>query len=180
MADLQTAYEITLKNEYGYTPPITKDPGGETFDGIDRRDNADWAGWKFVDELKSTAAKGLKLGNYLRKDPKVREARDAYYATIWEKLLLDKVVNQSVANNIFDAYINPGAASIKIVQEWCGATKDGIIGQKTINAINASNPQSLIFALYTWKKGYYEARPQSLKDEFLAGWMSRAEKMRTA
>lgn len=173
MADFKIAYEITLKNEYGYTPPNTKDPGGETFDGIDRRDNGDWAGWKFIDELKSTALQGAMLARYLRKDPRVVEARDAYYLEIWEKLMLDKVVNQSVANNIFDAYINPGAASIKIVQEWCGTTKDGIVGQRTIDAINAANPQSLIFALYTWKKRYYEARPQSLKDEFLAGWLNR-------
>lgn len=179
MAKFENGFEITHKNEYGIEHD-PKDPGGATADGIDRKNNQNWEGWPIYDRYKNMGYSGLMLENALRKDAHFMSLVVEYYHAIWHKLRLDEVADQSVANNIFDAYINPGPLAIKIVQRWVGVADDGMVGSKTIAAINSANASSLIFALYTWKKGYYEARPEKLKAAFLKGWMNRAERMRNA
>jgi len=177
MASFEKAFKIVLKNEFGYVNH-PKDPGGETFDGIDRRDNANWSGWQRVDSFKSKGLKGKVLTNALRADISIVEARDKYYRDIWNRLRMDEVISQSVANNIYDAYINPGARTVKVVQRLLKIIDDGIIGTTTMRAINQTNPQTLVTGICDWRVEYYLGRSQTLKETFLMGWLARTEEMR--
>lgn len=54
----------------------------------------------------------------------------------WDQCWGDMIKNQSVAEIFVDWCINSGIGKIKMVQEMVGTTPDGIVGPKTIAAIN--------------------------------------------
>lgn len=62
---------------------------------------------------------------------------------IWDKCGGDSIKNQSVAEIYVDWCINSGVSKIKMVQQMVGTPADGIVGPKTIRAINAANQEAL-------------------------------------
>lgn len=54
----------------------------------------------------------------------------------WNACKANKIENQSLANFVVDWFYNSGYAGIKAMQRALNVTADGIIGQKTLDAIN--------------------------------------------
>jgi len=97
MADFNVAYKISFKNEGGWVND-PNDLGGETYRGISRRYNPNWAGWAYIDSLKPS--------NVIKKnwtDSKADEfARMFYKSQSWDSMKLDLAKSQDNANQLYD------------------------------------------------------------------------------
>ena len=82
---------------------------------------------------------------------------------------------QSIANLCVDNVWGSGAGYIKQIQLVAGASPDGIVGPKTLAAINGYNQKMLFDKLWQKRKLFYHnlviARPSNKK--FLNGWLNR-------
>lgn len=93
----------------------------------------------------------------------------------WDKCWADQIRSQAVAEIIVDWCVNSGLGMIKRVQAIVGTTQDGVMGPKTVAAINASRAQLLHFRIKAARASYYESiilgRPSNIV--FYDGWMNR-------
>lgn len=94
----------------------------------------------------------------------------------WDRWQADRIMNQSVANLLVDWVWMSGIAGIKIPQGVLGVKSDGIVGDKTISAVNNYADQQLLFdKLNIERKSFIErickARPVNRR--FRNGWLRR-------
>lgn len=173
MAQFEKAFSIILANEGGYVNDLN-DPGGETYKGIARKKQPDWVGWSIIDRMKQQ----LNFPNSMESNPFLQEKVLQFYKVMfWDKVGGDLIVDQDVAASIFDFAVNTGEyASVFLAQTVVGCGCDGIIGPKTILAINAFAPDHFIAAFTVEKCRKYIAickkRPESRK--FFFGWIDRS------
>ena len=98
MAQFSAALLVVLAHEGGYGND-PKDSGGETYKGIARNRQAQWAGWSLVDVYKQKPGFPANL----EKSPVLQTEVSKFYKTsFWDVLLGDQIVNQAVAESIFD------------------------------------------------------------------------------
>lgn len=93
----------------------------------------------------------------------------------WDKWKADDIKDQNVANILVDWLWCSGSYGIKIPQKVLGVSIDGIVGTKTIAAINARDGRELFDTIRQERKDYIDsicqARPQNMK--FKKGWLNR-------
>lgn len=93
----------------------------------------------------------------------------------WDKWKADDIKDQNVANILVDWLWCSGSYGIKIPQKVLGVSIDGIVGTKTIAAINARDGRELFDTIKQERKDYIDsicqARPQNMK--FKKGWLNR-------
>ena len=93
----------------------------------------------------------------------------------WDKWKADQITNQSVANILVDWVWASGANGIKIPQRLLGVTVDGIVGVKTLSALNSRNPKELFEEIKKARIKFIDdicnARPANNK--FKKGWLNR-------
>jgi lysozyme family protein len=165
MADFNIAFEKTLLAEGGYKlTDIANDRGGQTYAGIARKANPNWLGWNAID------AGGT---------PPSELVRQFYKLTYWDSLRCDSIINQSVAESIYDFGVNAGVkTSAKLAQIVVGVTPDGVIGQKSLMAINSMKAEQFRPAFSLAKIARYRDIVQRDKSQikFLMGWLNRTLK----
>lgn len=165
MSDYLPAFERMLANEGGYKlTDIKGDRGRQTFAGIARRLNPKWPGWIRIDAGST---------------PTAEMVRDFYRVEYWDRLRCGSIVNQKVAQSLFDFGVNAGVAtSAKLAQIVVGVTPDGQIGLKSLAAINNMESDLFILAFSLAKIARY--RDIVTKDrsqaKFLLGWINRTLK----
>jgi lysozyme family protein len=167
MADFTISMKVTRPWEGGYVND-PDDAGGETYGGITRRDNPTWPGWAIVD-----AAKPLRNGAYVQAaEPYVAPHYQRHY---WPVVKGDQIKDQRVAGFLFDWYVNSGTRAVRAVQLATGQHADGILGPKTLAAINAHDAAKLFDELKAMRTAFVQAivanRPSQKK--FLTGWLRR-------
>jgi len=173
MANFSIAYNHVLINEGGYIND-PDDPGGETYKGVARKMFPKWEGWTTIDLLKlqSNFPKNLDSDNELQ-----QMVKTFYEGNFWDKVKGDNITDQDVATSIFDFAVNAGVkTSASLAQMVVGATADGIIGPKSIEAINSYSTE-LFLAKFTLAKiaryiHIVKKRPTSKK--YFYGWIRRA------
>lgn len=93
----------------------------------------------------------------------------------WNRWRADEIKNQSVANILVDWVWASGAYGIKIPQQVLGVTVDGIVGPKTIAAINAQEPKALFDRIMKERIAFIDRictiRPAN--NRFKKGWLNR-------
>lgn len=93
----------------------------------------------------------------------------------WDKWKADDIKDQNVANILVDWLWCSGSYGIKIPQKVLGVSIDGIVGTKTIAAINARDGRELFDTIRQERKDYIDsicqARQQNMK--FKKGWLNR-------
>lgn len=93
----------------------------------------------------------------------------------WDKWKADNINDQNVANILVDWLWCSGSYGIKIPQRVLGVSADGIVGSKTIAAINARYGRELFDTIKQERKGFIDricqTRPQNRK--FKNGWLNR-------
>ena len=93
----------------------------------------------------------------------------------WDKWKADDIKDQNVANILVDWIWSSGSYGIKIPQRVLGVSVDGIVGSKTIAAINARDGRELFDTIKHERKDFIERicqkRPQNKK--FKKGWLNR-------
>lgn len=154
-------YAPKLKRWEGGFGNEPDDPGGATMCGVTLATFRAWYGQdKTVADLRRmTDAQWRRI------------MKDGF----WDKCWGDQIKNQSVAEIFVDWVVNSGPAMIKKVQGMVGTKADGIMGPKTLLAINDCNPQKLHFAIKAARAEWYAAitRGKSSNLKFYDGWMNR-------
>ena len=92
----------------------------------------------------------------------------------WNKILGYKIKNQSIANLLVDWLWTSGVYGIKYPQQVLGVYADGVVGPKTIAAINNyPNQKELFQKLWNRRKKHFEAIGKGKNAKFLKGWLNR-------
>jgi len=173
MADFSTALSKVLDNEGGYVSD-PNDPGGETYKGVARKIFTKWDGWLLVDIAKRKSGFPANLEQDTDLQQKIR---DFYEVNFWDKVNGDNITNQAVATSIFDFAVNGGVStSSSLVQMVIGQDTDGVLGQNSVYALNAFDPEHFLASFTLAKIARYitivKKRPESRK--YFYGWVSRA------
>jgi lysozyme family protein len=159
MAEFTPAFEFVLPHEGGYAFDAD-DPGGRTKFGISQRSYPD-----------------IDIENLT-----LEEAAKIYKRDYWEPHPYAQIIDQDVANKVFDFCVNMGSHQANILLQRacceCGMmlTVDGVIGPQTLRTVNSLPKLDLLSALKGQATDFYreivEKRPSSFK--FLHGWLARA------
>ena len=95
----------------------------------------------------------------------------------WNRWKADQIHSQSLANILVDWVWGSGAHGIKIPQRMLGVTQDGIVGPKTIAALNATDYEAFFNQVKAERKIFFQrivaAKPSQQK--FLKGWLRRLD-----
>lgn len=93
----------------------------------------------------------------------------------WDRWKADEIKSQSVADILVDWVWASGAHGIKIPQRLLGVKVDGIVGPKTIAAVNAKNPRELFDMIKIARFDFIEdiCRKRPTNNKFKRGWMNR-------
>lgn len=120
--------------------------------------------------------------------------RDIIKTMFWDKWHADDIHSQKVANILVDWVWLSGVHGIKKPQALLGVKADGIVGNKTLSAVNFADPEELFTALYKERVKFINAivarsvaayekkigRPATEKEllkhtqkRFAKGWLNR-------
>jgi len=155
-----------LEHEGWYSNDI-RDNGGETFRGISRKWFPKWSGWVIIDTYDNK--------EHLHNNKELEEAVESfYYAFFWVKIKAHEVEDEFIAEMIFNFSVNIGKrATVKKIQRILKVKPDGLIGNKTLAALNSSNSAEFIYHFILEIVEFYV---QLGKDQphYLRGWLNRA------
>ena len=139
MANYNIAYNKVIKVEGGYVND-PDDAGGETYMGISRKFNPNVKFWKVIDEIKSKnkSITNKEINTILKKNNSIiGEIKNIYKNKYWDKLYLDNLNSQKVAEELFDTAVNMGVnVAIKILQNALKVKTDGKMTNDLIKIIN--------------------------------------------
>ena len=114
------------------------------------------------------------------RDFKKSDAEKIYEKVYYRGNHIDKITDDRVALSIFDWAVNSGGKGIKkaqIVANKFGANLiiDGIIGNKTLEAITAIEPEAFLKEYHEIQRTFYKnlAARDSSQEGFLKGWLNR-------
>jgi lysozyme family protein len=166
MADFNQAFDRMLAHEGGLQlSSVEMDRGGRTFAGISSRYWPTWPGWALVN-----------AGAF--DDPSLLElVKDFYRDEFWDAIQGDALLEQEVAESIFDFAVNAGlTTAIKRAQEVAGADMDGVAGPQTVRAVNALRTSDFLprFALAKIRRYVGICESDATQKKFLLGWIIRA------
>ena len=95
----------------------------------------------------------------------------------WDVCRADEIKNQSLAEIIVDWCVNSGTGRIREVQTIAGVKPDGIVGPKTLGALNGADDESLFRRIRLgreqWFRTIVQKKPSQKK--FWTGWMNRLD-----
>ncbi|HEU5137493.1 MAG TPA: glycosyl hydrolase 108 family protein [Steroidobacteraceae bacterium] len=110
------------------------------------------------------------------------QAFSIYKVGYWDPLHADEIVDQPLAEIVFDFHVNAGATAVRVLQ---GALNDsgvkpqlpvdGVVGPGTLQALQGTDPVGLYRTYKQRRIEYYQdlvARRPSLA-KFLNGWLKR-------
>lgn len=162
MADFDK-YAPKLKKWEGGFVNNPADPGGATLWGVTLKTYRNNFGRdKTIDDLKRMTYQEWRM-----------IMKNGY----WDKCKGDLIKNQSVAEILADWCVNAGTVAIKRVQWILGVSVDGIIGKKTIAALNNMDQRYLHYTIKEARVKYYKdlAEKKSQLSIFLNGWLNRTD-----
>ena len=161
MSNFSKSLPYILKKEGGYVND-PDDRGGETYKGVARKIWPEWNGWKFVDAK-----------NWDKADSCLESF---YKENFWDKCKLDLIEDDEIATSIFDFAVNAGVkTSIMLAQKAVGVDSDGIIGEKTISAINECDSSDFLAAFALVKIARYISicKKNPSQKKYFYGWVCR-------
>ena len=183
MASIKESLKFVFELEYGNNPKkaLEKVQGENflTYKGLQERDDADFAGWsKIHSALELFTGDKEKAGNFLEADFALQKTVTEYYKKhYWDKIRGDEIAAQHTADEMMvAAVLYSPIPAIRMAQEVVGVKNDGIIGAKTIEALN--NFDASIFDKLFDEKEIERAEMLASRNPRLAwavkGWTNRA------
>ena len=132
MANFKISWSKTRVHEGGYNND-PKDNGGETYRGISRKNFPNWPGWAEV--IKSKRLRGDII---LTLEPLVEKF---YIDNFWNPIKGDEIINQEVADELFDSSVLLGIhQSVILTQRSLNIPESGKMDSSTLNILNQNNP----------------------------------------
>lgn len=163
MAKFEIAY-LKLQKWEGKQVDDPVDPGGRTNAGITQRS---WDAW--VKENATATPKDVF--NLTEGEIKV-----FYLFSYWKPIRGLDIESQAVANFLFSMAVLQGKrAAVRRMQRVLGVKADGVIGPKTIAAINAFDPVALVRRFADANREFFQtiiSRKPALQ-KFAQGWENR-------
>lgn len=142
------------------------------------------------DDLGGATNKGITIGTFTEyrrrkglKAPTVNDLKniscaewhDVFKSLYWDRWKADEIKNQSVANILVDWVWASGSHGIKRPQRLLGVKADGIVGKRTIAAVNAMDAATLFKMVKDDRAKFIDeicrARPKN--EKYRNGWMNR-------
>lgn len=171
MAKIDILAPFILSFEGGYVND-PHDPGGATNRGVTI------ATWRQVGYDKDgdgdIDVADLKL---ITADDAVKRVMKPHY---WDRWQADRIKSQSVANLVVDWVWASGKHGITGVQKLLGVKVDGVVGEKTLAAINAKDPRVIFDHIHRARARFIDqviaGRPTSAR--YRAGWLRRLDYIR--
>ena len=129
--------------------------------------------------------KGVTLATYRRFFGKEKTCKDLKEITqaewdyifkkgFWDRWKADDIENQSIAELLVDWCWTSGVWGIKFPQRVLGVKDDGIVGPKTLAAINDYEDKEELFnKLWNRRKKHFQDIAKGGKAKFLGGWLNR-------
>lgn len=93
----------------------------------------------------------------------------------WNRWQADRIVSQSLANILVDWVWASGGHGITRPQKILGVEPDGIVGEKTLTALNNQRPEPLFQQIKAARIAFVESivRNNPSQKVFLKGWKNR-------
>jgi lysozyme family protein len=176
MAEFKPAFDFVMAHEDPHrTGKVTEDAGGRTRFGIAQ---------KFHPELPEAFFTGPA-------EDALKQAEEIMRGDYWRPMRLDEINNQNVANKLFDMAVNMGVhqagvyaqrAANGIIQARgaqppsAALVEDGVIGEKSLAAVNALDPIAYYQLLCDFCRQHYihVASNNPAQAANLQGWLKRA------
>ena len=100
---------------------------------------------------------------------------DILKTLFWDKWRADEITNQSLANILVDWVWASGITGVKRSQRILGVSVDGIVGPKTLAAVNSSDPSKLFAELHADRLKHFQeiVNRSPTQKKFLKGWNRR-------
>ena len=144
------------KGKTGFVQDPQDNDGGATNYGITMFTYADYMQRKVtVEEMKNMPFEHVK---------------EIYKERYWDKARCSEMPHKGLAYMVFDAYVNMGNRSAKILQGIVGASKDGVLGQKSMHLVKGQNSRYMMDQFYEKRQAFYE---RLNKPRFIKGWTRR-------
>lgn len=104
-----------------------------------------------------------------------REWTEILKTMYWDRWKADQIESQSVANILVDWVWASGNCGIKIPQQLLNVKVDGIVGPKTLEAVNSRNPRELFDMIKIARFDFIEeiCRKRPANNKFKRGWLNR-------
>lgn len=159
-----SSFETTFSRTIGHEGKFQANP----------KDRGNWTGGKEgVGELKGTKW-GLAAMTYPHLDIAnitLEQAKEIYYNDWWLKLKMERWPNV-MKYQMFDAAFNHGIGRANQFLQYAARVKDdGVIGPKTITAVNKTDPNDLVLRFLAKRLRYFtEVKTWA---EFSKGWSLR-------
>ena len=154
---------------------------GLTFMGIYEAAHPSWQGWGQVRAAINAYGDLEKASVALYNDDALIEKVKIFYKKeFWDKMRLDEVDSELKSCELFVFGANVDTVpAVRVLQRLLGVVVDGIMGQKTLKALNDYNEQSFDVDFDRAEIAYYrnlvKAKPEYHIYE--RGWINRAEKV---
>jgi lysozyme family protein len=118
----------------------------------------------------------------------------------WDKWKADQINSQKIANILVDWVWGSGKHGIVIPQRILGVVADGVVGDKTLSAVNFADPDQLFDAIYKARVDFFNEITQNsiakyeqkigrkateselmkyTNKRFIKGWLRRLESLKT-
>ena len=143
MANFAPAYLKLSQAEFGNKPEQflhkNKNEDGYTIGGIYQVANPDAFDWEFIEKTLALCDFDLERASVmLFHDRQIKEAVFNFFKKeYWNRALLDEVMSQVQAENIFLSGVHIGVKNaVKLAQKVVQVQQDGVIGQYSIKALN--------------------------------------------
>ena len=157
---------------------FNKGENGYTFMGIYESAHPNWSGWELVYRTLDLY-KDLRKASYecYQNVFLTDLVREFYKENFWDKLRLDEIKSDRIADLIFKFAVNVGIKrAVRYAQMITNVRLDGIIGNNTINALNSLDSKYFEERYKAEFIKFYEGLVKRNPDKngrFLNGWLSR-------
>ncbi len=188
MAEFNQAFTKTMSHEGGYVFD-PDDAGGETYRGVSRRFHPSWYGWIIIDKIKKS---GENFNTDLNNNEKLQNSIKSFYKqNFWDRFQGDNILNQTIAEELFDTSVNMGIYKAIIFlqralnllnrnyKSYPNILEDGIFGSKTLGTLKTylmgDEPDYLLKIMNTLQGMHYinyaENHPEQKR--YMRGWLHR-------
>jgi len=164
MSEFALAFKNMIANEGGFVlHEVPGDRGGKTYAGISQRAHPNWDGWRDV-------------GVDGAEERLSKQVYAFYKKNYWDRVCGDDITSQRTAESLFDFAVNAGVkTATKLAQVIVNETPDGIVGRKTVAALNRYSPHLFASNYAVAKIARYAqiVTRNPTQRKFLLGWINR-------
>lgn len=178
-ADFEIFFPHLIRVEGTFFTVTQYDAGGATKFGVTYSIYKTWCNGKIIEIVPCDKDSDGKITTNDLRLTVLRDVKPIYKRQYWDICKADMIDNQAVAELLVDMIVHCGTGNgkqhIKAMQRIVGVRQDGMIGPKTLKAINQGNSSKIYHDLSKYRKSFYKKltlRKRSQK-KFLKGWYKR-------